>query len=203
MGRGGGPSGPGGAPSVLPPLEPVAGGFVATVRSSGSLSSMGRDHGSIGSDRESVLRSLCRSWVGVEAEEAMSRNLLRRRGFVPHHDRTPPYQCPVAFALPSPQWPRGTRGRVRKIAELPRIVSGPPTSAVFLRPLAGFVRAAYSLALRTLNILAMFQHIQQTKMRQTIRKLECRLDVRLIGCLILNGTIRKMGSRDLFPAGVL
>jgi hypothetical protein len=110
---------------------------------------------------------------------------------------------PVPFALPSPQWPRGTRGRVRKTAGLPRIASGPPTSAVFLRPLAGFVRAAYSLALRTLNMLAMFQHTQQTKMRQTIGKLECRLDVRLIGCLILNGTIRKMGSRDLFPAGML
>jgi hypothetical protein len=109
VGRGGGPSGPGGAPSVLPPLEPVAGGFVATVRSSGSLSSMGRDHGSIGSDRESVLRSLCRSWVGVEAEEAMSRNLLRRRGFVPHHDRTPP--CQFRSPCPRPSG-RGEHGVV-------------------------------------------------------------------------------------------
>ena len=82
-GRGGGPSDPGGV-SVLAPLEVVVGGFAATMGSSGSLSSIGRDQGSIGSEREREPRVVGRSGLGVEEDEAMSGGLLlRRRGSSP------------------------------------------------------------------------------------------------------------------------
>ena len=84
-GRGGGPSDP--ALSVMPRLGAVVGGFVASAGSVALLSSKGRDQGSIGSDRERLSRFLDRSWLEVEVNEAMSRNLLRRRAFLSARDR--------------------------------------------------------------------------------------------------------------------
>lgn len=52
-------------------LFEVVDGSAATGRSSGSLSSMGLDQGSICSDRERVLRLLDRSGVEVGEDEAM------------------------------------------------------------------------------------------------------------------------------------
>ena len=84
-GRGGGPSDP--ALSVMPRLEAVVGGVVGSAGSVGLLSSNGRDQGSIGSERERLSRFLDRSWLEVEENEAMSRNLLRRRALLSTHDR--------------------------------------------------------------------------------------------------------------------
>ena len=52
---------------------------MASEGSSGSLSSMGRDQGSIGSDRESVLRFWDRSGLEVGEDEAMSRSAAAPR----------------------------------------------------------------------------------------------------------------------------
>ena len=53
-------------------MDDIAGGFAVTGGSSGSLSSIGRDQGSIGSERERELRLLERSGLEVEEDEAMS-----------------------------------------------------------------------------------------------------------------------------------
>ena len=96
-GRGGGPSDP--ALSVMPRLEAVVGGFVASAGCSALLSSKGRDQGSIGSDRERPSRFLDRSGVEVEESEAMSRNLLRRRGFLSTRDRPWPSSPATSSSL--------------------------------------------------------------------------------------------------------
>ena len=106
MGRGGGPSGPGGAVSVS---DDIAGGFAVAGGSFGSLSSIGRDQGSIGPERERELRSLERSGLDVEEDEAMSANSAA--GVVAGRDR----RRPSSDLLPRRR-PRSPAGTLRRKA---------------------------------------------------------------------------------------
>lgn len=62
-------------------FEDGVGGFTATVGSTGSLSSIGRDQGSIDSVKERESIRLDNSGLEVEEDEAMGGDLLRCGGF--------------------------------------------------------------------------------------------------------------------------
>lgn len=108
-GGGGGSSGSGGVLSGLTMFEVVADGSARAGRSIGSLSSTGRDQGSICSDRVRVLRFLGRSEVGVEGDEAMSgRQSAAGVAGSLHSRSTGSLECP----LPPPVKTEGTWVRV-------------------------------------------------------------------------------------------